>query len=170
MEHQVKLADVAEMLIKDLHEVVDHVQRHQLVVICIDGADKVQASISLVNDLEISPVNEVALLHHTSVCQDVSQASTMGRIRFWLPGSQPGPACPLRSPVASHLHARYAQAQRLSSRDHTCASRGMTSPATSLVIRVRSFCEYVLNHLASLTLPCLFINMKKCICISIDSV
>lgn len=48
--------------------------------------------------------------------------------------------------------------------NNTCESLGSTRDATSFVMRVRSFCWYVLNHLASRTFPCLFISRKKCIC------
>ena len=63
MEHEVELADVAEVLVKHLHEVVDHIERQQLVVGAVDGANKVQARVALVHKLEVRPVQEVAKLH-----------------------------------------------------------------------------------------------------------
>jgi hypothetical protein len=38
------------------------------------------------------------------------------------------------------------------------------SVVTSFVMRARSFCEYVLYHLASRTFPCLLTRRKKWIC------
>jgi hypothetical protein len=62
VEHQIQLAHVAEVLIQHLHELMNHIQCHQLVIIIIYCCHKVEACIPLVHNFEVPPIDEVAQL------------------------------------------------------------------------------------------------------------
>ena len=51
VEDDVELADVAEVTVEDLHEEVDHLQRHQLVVGLVDAGDEEERGVALVDHL-----------------------------------------------------------------------------------------------------------------------
>merc|ERR1712216_560557 len=60
VEDHVKLAHIAEVSVEDLNELMDDLQRDQLVVLVVHARDEVQTCISLKDDLVILPLEKVA--------------------------------------------------------------------------------------------------------------
>ena len=62
VEDEVKLADVAKVLVENLHEGVDEFEDDEFVIGLVDDGDEVQAGVALVHDLVLLVVDEVAHL------------------------------------------------------------------------------------------------------------
>ena len=60
IEDDIKLADVPEILVQDLDVVVDDLQIYQLIVLLIDQQQEIQRSVTLVDNLVLLPLNEIA--------------------------------------------------------------------------------------------------------------
>ena len=73
VEHQVELTHVAEVPVQHLHKVVNHIKCQELVVGGVDGAQKVEAGVALVDQLEVAPVEEVAVLRSGGSCSGGQQ-------------------------------------------------------------------------------------------------
>jgi hypothetical protein len=62
VEYYIQFAHIAEITVKNLHEQVDHLQDYQLVIIIINACDKVERRVSLIYNLLVLPLNEIAHL------------------------------------------------------------------------------------------------------------
>jgi len=62
VEDEVELADVVEILVEDLDEVVDGLQIRQVVVTHIHADAEVETSVAAVDDLEVAELDEVGVL------------------------------------------------------------------------------------------------------------
>mmetsp|Transcript_23004 Transcript_23004/g.34595 ORF Transcript_23004/g.34595 Transcript_23004/m.34595 type:complete len:203 (+) Transcript_23004:18-626(+) len=78
VEDQVQLANVAEIAIEALHEVVDGFESQEFVVVSLDAGDEEEARIALVDDLEVPPLQEVADL----------RGSAQDQVRHFLDSSE----------------------------------------------------------------------------------
>lgn len=61
------------MPVQHLHKVVNHIKCQELVVGGVDGAQKVEAGVALVDELEVAPVEEVAVLRGGGSCSGGQQ-------------------------------------------------------------------------------------------------
>merc|ERR1712071_30391 len=59
VEHQIKLAHVVEVFVKNLNKVVNGFQVAQVVVVDIDADAEVQTCVPAVHDLEVAELNKV---------------------------------------------------------------------------------------------------------------
>ena len=60
IKNQVQLAHVPEILIQHLHKSLDQLQDNQLVFVFVHDRDKVEASISFIDDLVVFVVDKIA--------------------------------------------------------------------------------------------------------------
>lgn len=62
IKYQIKLTDIVEVFVQDLHKEVDHFQHQQFIVFFVHDCDEVKTCISLVYDLVIVPFKEITRL------------------------------------------------------------------------------------------------------------
>lgn len=62
VEYEVQLADIAEVFVEDLHEALHQFQHDQLVLVLVDDGYEVETGVSLVDDLVLLVVQEIAHL------------------------------------------------------------------------------------------------------------
>lgn len=62
VENEVQLADIPEVLVQHLDEGLHQFQHHQLVLVLVNDSDEVQTSVSLVDDLVLLVLHEIAHL------------------------------------------------------------------------------------------------------------
>jgi len=60
VEDEVEFAYIAEIFIKDLYEGVNEFKDDELVIVFVDDGDEVETGVSLVDDLVLFVVNEIA--------------------------------------------------------------------------------------------------------------
>lgn len=62
VENEIQLADVAEVLVEDLHEALHEFQHDELVLVLVDDGYEVETGVSLVDDLVLLVVQEITHL------------------------------------------------------------------------------------------------------------
>lgn len=62
VENEVQLADIPEVLVQHLYKGLHQFQRDQLVLILVNDSDEVETSVSLVHDLVLLVLHEIAHL------------------------------------------------------------------------------------------------------------
>lgn len=62
VEYEVQLADIAEVFVEDLHEALHQFQDDQLILVLVDDGYEVETGVSLVDDLVLLVVQEIAHL------------------------------------------------------------------------------------------------------------
>lgn len=62
VEYEVQLADIAEVFVEDLHEALHQFQHDQLILVLVDDGYEVETGVSLVDDLVLLVVQEIAHL------------------------------------------------------------------------------------------------------------
>mmetsp|Transcript_13785 Transcript_13785/g.41621 ORF Transcript_13785/g.41621 Transcript_13785/m.41621 type:complete len:225 (+) Transcript_13785:280-954(+) len=109
IKDEVKLANIPEVSIEHLHEVVDDLQCDELIVPAINAAHEVQTCVPLVYHLLVLPVKEVAQLqsaaqHHRRDLPDDACALLLGQRH--VPFRQPHLALPRQQQKPPHRHCR----------------------------------------------------------------
>lgn len=61
VEHQIQLADVVEVLVENLHEVVNGFEIAQVVIVHVDTDAEVETSIATINNFEIAELKKIAI-------------------------------------------------------------------------------------------------------------
>lgn len=67
VEYKIELTDIAKVLIQNLHETLHQLEHDQLVLILIHDGYEVETGVSLVDDLVLLVVQEIA---HLGVTRD----------------------------------------------------------------------------------------------------
>ena len=67
VEYKIEFADIAEVFVEDLHEALHQFEHDQLVLILVDDCYEVETGVSLVDDLVLLVVQEIA---HLGVTRD----------------------------------------------------------------------------------------------------
>jgi len=67
VEYEIQLADIAEVFVEDLHEALHQFQYDQFILVLVDDGYEVETGVSLVDDLVLLVVQEIA---HLGVTRD----------------------------------------------------------------------------------------------------
>lgn len=60
IENEIKLADIAEIFIEDLHKGMDQFEDDKLIVVLVYNGDEVETRVTFVDDLVLFVVDEIA--------------------------------------------------------------------------------------------------------------